>query len=261
MANLVSYRRTSGDHAESTSLESQKAKIEAKCLIDDHLIVADFVDKASAETAEKREGFQAALDCIYSGAADGLIVWKLDRFARSVRDGVVILGEFKKRGKSLVCVADPIDTTSALGEAFFQIAMVFAELERKTIAERCLNGRDARAAQLRYAGGAAPYGWKAGKDGVVKTLIECYEEQLVIEMIRSFRESIPKMSYRSIAAELTARGIKPPRPARQTRPNAGWNDCTVRSIYVKERKLANWLLSGQAYDYIQQGQQELSHCD
>ena len=110
-------------------------------MVDDHELVADFFDKESAENAVNRLGFIQALKLIYSDQADGLIVWKLDRFARSVRDGVSILSEFKQRGKSLVCCADPIDTTTPMGEAFFQIALVFAELERKTIAERCETGR------------------------------------------------------------------------------------------------------------------------
>lgn len=256
---LVSYRRVSGQHKESTSLEGQLRKIEAKCLISEHELVADFCDKESAETAEKRSGLQQALDMVYSGKADGLIVWKLDRFARSVFDGVRIINEFKRSDKQLICVADPIDTTSALGEAFFQISMVFAELERKTIAERCHNGRLARGQQLRYAGGAAPYGWNASQSGNLKFLIQNKEEQAVIVLIRFLRESMPdgrRMSYQAIAEELTARGIPVPRPARKTKSDGAWDHTTVRSIFVRESKLSNWMLAGQTYNYL--GGEDLS---
>jgi site-specific DNA recombinase len=250
---LVSYRRTSGDKSESTSLESQLQKITAKCVTADHSLVADFVDKESAETAEKREGFMSALNMVYSNQADGLIVWKLDRFARSVSDGVRILRDFKALRKCLVCVADPIDTTTPLGEAFFQIAMVFAELERKTIAERCYSGRVARGQQFRYAGGAAPYGWDASQLGESKILVENKQEQSVIQLIRELRESTTEsrqMSYQKIAHELTARKIPVPRPARKIRMDAAWDHTTVRSIYVNESKIANWLAAGQSYNYL-----------
>lgn len=246
--NLVSYRRTSGEQKESTSLESQKAKIEAKCLIDDHALVADFWDQESAETAEHRPGFQDALQFIYSGRADGLIVWKLDRFARSVLDGVRILAEFKGARKALVCVADPIDTTTAMGEAFFQISMVFAELERKTIAERCQAGVAARAAQLRYAGGAAPYGWRADKENGQKVLVVDADEQLVLLRIKTMRED-EVMTYRAIAQALTNEGISPPYKNRKSQTK-DWNNCTVRCLYIENRKLAHWAMSGYSYNYL-----------
>jgi DNA invertase Pin-like site-specific DNA recombinase len=207
----VAYCRTSGDQSENTSLDSQKAKIEAKCLIDDHCIVASFVDKESAETAEKRDGFQQALHYIYSGEADGLIVWKLDRFARSVLDGVQILKQFKERSKQLICVADYLDTSSPMGEAFFQISMVFAELERKTIAERCHGGRLARAAQQRYACGSPPYGFRASHDGAIKVLMKDPAEQRIIALIKRLRESqTGTISYERIAAILTLKKTPPP---------------------------------------------------
>ncbi len=231
MSVLVSYRRTSGDASENTSLESQRTKIEAKCIIDEHTIVADFCDKESAETAERREGFQSALEMIYSGKADGLIVWKLDRFARSVLDGVKILSEFKRLKKELVCVADPIDTTSPMGEAFFQISMVFAELERKTIAERCHGGRLARAAQLRYACGSPPYGWCTGEQANQRVLLIDHEEQAVIQRIKSLREATNRMSYARIAKVLTDLKIAPPCKNRNERTtvNAG-NSGSTRSL-------------------------------
>jgi DNA invertase Pin-like site-specific DNA recombinase len=238
---LASYIRTSGDKFGSTSLETQLEKIKAKCLVDGHTISGDFSDKESAETVKKRPGFQHALAHIRAGNADGLIVYKLDRFARSVSDGVSLLNEFKETGKALVCVADPIDTTSPLGEAFFQIAMVFAELERKTIAERCIQGRDARAAQLRYAGGAPPFGYKAiARDGR-RELVEDEREQEVINEV--FRLHSLGASYYAITQSLNARGI--------TAKHGGkWYASSTKKLITEVSELTNWVLSGQTYDYL-----------
>jgi DNA invertase Pin-like site-specific DNA recombinase len=239
---LASYIRTSGDKAESTSLESQIERIKAKCLVDGHTISGEFFDKESGESITKRVGFQDALAFIKAGHADGLIVYKLDRFARSLCDGVRVISDFKSHKKALVCVADPIDTTTALGQAFFQIAMVFAELERKTISQRCIQGRDARAAQLRYAGGVPPYGYKNIADGGVRQLVEDDREQQIIDEIRELHRQ--GRSYYYITKNLNQRGV-PSKHGRQ------WCAANVRRIVIGFSELQHWKESGQSYNYLE----------
>ena len=246
---LVSYRRTSGDREGNTSLEDQLRRIKARCEAYDHELVKDFFDKESAETASRRKGLQNALRFILDGKADGLIVYKLDRFARSVVDGIVILAELHENGKQLVCCADPIDTTSPLGEAFFQIAMVFAELERKMTRLRCLNGRDAAAAQHRYALGSAPYGFRADKNELGhKVIVPDPKEQKVIQFMKELRDS--GLSFRAVARELDARKIPP--PYRRKGGTSSWNNMTVASIIRKERTLENWYEAGCSYNYLRE---------
>ena len=92
-----------------------------------------FVDKMSG-VSERREGFRNCMFRLRQG--DTLIVWKLDRIARSVMGLIKITEDLMNRGIDLKVVTEPYDTSTALGRAFFDIAATFAQLERDLIAER-----------------------------------------------------------------------------------------------------------------------------
>lgn len=67
---------------------------------------------------------------------DVLLVYKIDRFSRKLRDLIMVLEDLKKYGINFTSVTEQIDTTTAMGEAFFQIIGVFAQLEREMVRER-----------------------------------------------------------------------------------------------------------------------------
>jgi len=71
---------------------------------------------------------------------DVIAVWKLDRFARSVKHVVVALSEFEALGIAFVSLKDNLDLTTPSGRFMFQIIAAFGELERAIIAERVRAG-------------------------------------------------------------------------------------------------------------------------
>lgn len=73
-------------------------------------------------------------------AEDTIVVWKLDRLGRTLTGVIEVVEEMTREGVNLVSLTEKIDTTSAMGRAFFQIALVFAELERALISERTKAG-------------------------------------------------------------------------------------------------------------------------
>jgi DNA invertase Pin-like site-specific DNA recombinase len=78
---------------------------------------------------------------------DTLIVWKLDRLGRSLRDLIHMLDDFKQRGVKFLSLTEAIDTETPTGRAMWQMIGVLAELERSLIAERTRAG--VKAAQRR----------------------------------------------------------------------------------------------------------------
>jgi len=78
---------------------------------------------------------------------DTLIVWKLDRLGRSLRDLIHMLDEFKQRGIKFRSLTEAIDTETPTGRAMWQMIGVLAELERSLIVERTRAG--VKAAQKR----------------------------------------------------------------------------------------------------------------
>ena len=80
-------------------------------------------------------------------AGDTLIVWKLDRLGRSLRDLIHMLDDLKQRGVKFRSLTEAIDTETPTGRAMWQMIGVLAELERSLISERTRAG--VKAAQRR----------------------------------------------------------------------------------------------------------------
>src|SRR4029077_19741358 len=80
-------------------------------------------------------------------AGDTLIVWKLDRLGRSLRDLIAMLDDLKQRGVKFHSLTEAIDTETPTGRAMWQLIGILAELERSLIAERTRAG--VKAAQRR----------------------------------------------------------------------------------------------------------------
>lgn len=99
-----------------------------------------FTDKASGANAKRLE----LTKCLKALAAgDTLIVWKLDRLGRSLRDLIGLLDELKVREVAFQSLTEAIDTTTPTGRAMWQMVGILAELERSLIQERTKAGRAA----------------------------------------------------------------------------------------------------------------------
>src|SRR6516165_7493999 len=82
---------------------------------------------------------------------DTLIVWKLDRLGRSLRDLIAMLDDLKQRGVKFRSLTEAIDTDTATGRAMWQMIGVLAELERSLIAERTRAGvKDAKLRGVKF---------------------------------------------------------------------------------------------------------------
>ena len=108
-----------------------------------------FEDKISGSRAE-RPGLAKALDMMREG--DTLVVWKLDRLGRSVKQLVDLVGAMHKLGVQFKSLTDAIDTGTPSGRFFFHVMASLAEMERELIVERTRAGLDV-ARQLGRKGG------------------------------------------------------------------------------------------------------------
>ncbi|CBG87673.1 recombinase family protein [Citrobacter rodentium] len=120
----------------------RNALISANC---DHI----FEDRMSGKVAN-RPGLKRALKRINSG--DTLVVWKLDRLGRSVKNLVSLISELHERGAHFRSLTDSIDTSSAMGRFFFHVMSALAEMERELIVERTVAGLAAARAKGRTGG-------------------------------------------------------------------------------------------------------------
>ena len=89
----------------------------------------------------KRPILEALLKDIRSG--DILVIWKLDRLGRNLKNLITIVNDLNDRKIGLISLNDPIDTTTAQGKLTFNIFASLAEFERDIIKERTKAGLDA----------------------------------------------------------------------------------------------------------------------
>ena len=111
-----------------------------------------YPDRASG-AKERRPGLDALMADARRGALDVVVVWRFDRFARSVKQLVLALEEFRSLGIHFISHQEALDTLTPMGRAMFTIIAAMAELERSVIRERVIAG-------MEYA---RQHGTKSGK--------------------------------------------------------------------------------------------------
>jgi DNA invertase Pin-like site-specific DNA recombinase len=107
-------------------------------------------EKASGSSRKGRSELELLLEFIRPG--DTLMVTRIDRLARSVKDLQDIVHELRARGVALKATEQPIDTATAAGKAFLDMLGVFAEFETNLRRERQLEGIEAAKGRGVYKG-------------------------------------------------------------------------------------------------------------
>jgi len=150
---VIIYTRVSTEQQsdEGISLAAQLAKCRAYSTTYGHDVVDEVQEAASAKTLS-RPLLARAIGILESGGADGILVAKLDRLTRSVRDiGTLCTGVISKF--SLLSVSEQIDTSSAGGRMMLNIFATMAQWEREVISERTTAAIDHQRSQGTYRGG------------------------------------------------------------------------------------------------------------
>ena len=202
MSRLIGYVRVSsnGQAEHGFGLDVQEEQVRSWASAFGHEIVRVVPDEGVSGTADAvdRPGLSAVLDAIPS-EADGVVMARLDRLARSITVQEAILATIWRDGGS-VFTADigeiqQDDPDDPMRTAMRQMAGVFAELDRRMIVKRLRDGRKAKAAEGGKAAGRYPFGW--GKSGEIE------REQGVLAHIRVLRSQ--GRSWQDVADDLNKR--------------------------------------------------------
>ena len=139
---VIAYCRVSTDEQarSGTSLASQREAIAAECEQRGWRLVNTIEDAGYSGKSLRRPGIQAALRELEAGRADGLVVAKLDRLSRSMRDFTALLERARKEGWALTALDADVDTSTAAGEAMAHVIAAFARFESRRIGERTAEG-------------------------------------------------------------------------------------------------------------------------
>jgi site-specific DNA recombinase len=203
----VAYVRVSTEKQadEGVSLDAQRAKLAAYATAMDLDLVAVEVDAGLSAKTLDRPALQRSLAMLKGGKADAILVVKLDRLTRSVRDLSDLVETYFADGRwTLLSVSDAIDTRSAAGRLVLNVLASVGQWEREATGERTAAAMAYKAERGEYCGGRAPYGYRVAADGVRLEPVET--EQAVLVEARRLRGAC--LSLRMVAAELDRQGMR-----------------------------------------------------
>lgn len=150
-----------------------------------------FPEKASGAQRDRPQ-LKAAIEYMRSG--DTLIVWKLDRLARSLKQLIETVEGFEQRGIGLRSLTEAIDTTTAGGRLVFQIFGALAEFERQVIRERTMAGL--AAAKARGRAGGRPPALKAADITAARALLK--DPSITVTEVAKRLGVVPSTLYRHL---------------------------------------------------------------
>ena len=138
MKRAAIYARVSTNNAQDP--EVQLAEIREFCMRREWTTVKEYVDKGISGAKERRPALDNLLADCRRRAVDCVVVYRYDRFARSLRQLVNALEEFRALGIDFVSLHEGVDTSTPNGRLVFGIFASIAEFERELIRDRVKSG-------------------------------------------------------------------------------------------------------------------------
>jgi site-specific DNA recombinase len=199
----IYVRRSTDDENQPYSIEVQDTRLEAYISSQPGWrLVARFTDDASGATTE-RDGLHRALAAARAGVIDVLLVYRVDRFTRNLRDMVMLLDELDQAGVVFRSATEPFDTSTPIGRMLVQMLGMFAQFERDLIIDRVIGGMERKAANGKWKGGKRPFGYRM--DPATHTLVTDPAESVIVRLIFDLYTR-DRIGSRAIANILNERG-------------------------------------------------------
>lgn len=178
-----------------------------------------FEDAGYSAKNTDRPKYQEMMKRIRNGEFTHLLVWKIDRISRNLKDFSEMYEELKKCKITFVSKNEQFDTSTAMGEAMLKIILVFAELERKITAERVFSIMLSRAEKGLWNGATVPLGY-VWSDAFKFPIVDD-DEADVVRYIYELYEDLASTS--KVAFRLNNESVK-------TKRGGMWTAKTVRDI-------------------------------
>jgi DNA invertase Pin-like site-specific DNA recombinase len=144
------YARVSTNNGQDP--EMQLRELREFCQRRGFEIAEEFVDKGVSGSRERRPALDKLMAACRKRLVDGVVVYRYDRFARSLRQLVNALEDFRALGIEFISLYEGIDTSTANGKLVFGIFASIAEFERELIRDRVRSGLAAAKAKGKRVG-------------------------------------------------------------------------------------------------------------
>lgn len=201
MKNIAGYIRVSSSkQKDNYSMPYQKSRIEEYCKFhfsDEEYSLTIHEDSAKTARNLKREGVRNLLN----RELDVVIIYKIDRLCRNLKDLLQLVHEFKERNIEVIFLKENVDTSTAVGKLIMHILGAFAEFESDTIGERALMGMIGTCCNGEYPFLRAPYGYVMNADNkLIKDDKISHKLEYAIDLLKRLNLNV-KETARTLASE------------------------------------------------------------
>ena len=230
MPTAAIYCRQSFYKEDSCSIDMQIERSKAFCISQGWDYIVYDIDKGYSGKDTDRPGFRQMMKDITAGNINYVVVYKLDRISRNLKDFFGLMEEFKSREVGFRSLTENFDTTTPMGRAMLAIIAVFAQLERETTAERVRDNMLDRFRLGIWNGGPIPFGFLGDKttilvNGKEKAVSVLVQDETEAEYIKQFYGWYlePQGSYLSNTKKANGLGIP-------TKSGKAWNPNQMQRI-------------------------------
>ena len=214
---------------EGFSIHAQKDKLTKYAESNDWDIVDYYVDDGiSGKNLTERPEVSRLIEDVKKGRIKNVLIYKLDRLTRSVKDLIYLIELFDKNNCTFNSQTEKIDTSNAVGRMFVKIIGIFAEFERENLAERVTFGYEQKTKEGNYTNcnGVFGYDYLVGK-GKLKVN---KDEAIYVKKI--FNWYLEGDSMLKIAKKLKDLNVP-------TKRGGNWNGSTIYSILTNPLYIGN----------------------
>lgn len=204
---IAIYARQSIEKKDSISIDSQIELAKREIFTDDYKI---YQDAGYSGKNTNRPAFNELMQDVKNGLIDQVVVYRLDRISRSILDFSDFISVLEDHNVSFISATEKFDTSNPMGRAMLYIIVVFAQLERETIAERVKDNYYARVKKGAWGGGPAAFGFDLVRtkiDGKSATMCTPNTDIAVVKRIFELYSN-PNTSLADVQRTLIAEGIK-----------------------------------------------------
>jgi site-specific DNA recombinase len=198
-------RRSTDEENQPYTIDAQETRM--RSYVDSQpgwRIVKHYSDDASGATSD-RDNLQNAMRAARAGLFDVLLVYRVDRFSRNLRDMVTLLDDLDAAGVVFRSATEPFDTSTPMGRMLVQMLGMFAQFERDTIIDRVIAGMERKAAKGKWSGGGRPFGYTVNK--ATQTLVPHDTEAILVRLIFELYTG-DRLGSNGIAGVINDRGFR-----------------------------------------------------
>lgn len=203
---IAIYARQSIEKKDSISIENQIEYAKREIFSEDYRV---YQDSGYSGKNTNRPAFHQMMEDVKSGVIEKVVVYRLDRISRSILDFADFINVLESNQISFISATEKFDTSTPMGRAMLYIIVVFAQLERETIAERVRDNYYARVKKGAWGGGPAAFGFdliKTTIDGKKATICQPNERISVVQRIFELY-SLPYSSLADVQRQLIKDGV------------------------------------------------------